>query len=153
MAKGVVITGKMLDGTTGKPVPGHAMLGVLSDNPFVKAFPRFNNSAWMHHDNTAADGTFRVVTIPGPVLLMGCPDPNRLPGGENGRWLYKPPIPDPGYPQYFTKGRQAGAFYTNAGNMTGTLPSGVLAGTYPGALTLSSASNSFTGSGRCALRS
>ncbi len=44
-------------------------------------------------------------------------------------------------------GGQAPAFYTNAANLTGALPSSSLAGSYSGALTLSNASNSFSGSG------
>lgn len=42
---------------------------------------------------------------------------------------------------------QPPTFYTSAPNLTGTLPSASLAGTYSGALTLSNASNVFTGSG------
>lgn len=40
---------------------------------------------------------------------------------------------------------QGAAFYTNAGNLTGTLPGTTLGGTYSGALTFSNAGNAFTG--------
>ncbi len=42
---------------------------------------------------------------------------------------------------------QSASYYTNAANLTGTLPGGDLSGSYTGAVTLSNASNAFTGSG------
>jgi RNA polymerase sigma factor (sigma-70 family) len=93
--KGVIITGKMLDGATGKPVRGHAMAAVLNNNPFVKDYPAFNSSAWFPMQPTGADGFFRVVAIPGPVLLMGGPNDFMT------QCKFKPPAPDPKYPQYF----------------------------------------------------
>ena len=44
------------------------------------------------------------------------------------------------------EGRSA-AFYTNAANLTGTLPASSFTGTYSGAVTLTNSSNTFTGSG------
>jgi RNA polymerase sigma factor (sigma-70 family) len=93
--KGVIVTGKMIDGPTGKPVPGHVMVAVLNDNPFVKDYPAFGGSAWFPMQRTGADGSFRVVAIPGPVLLMGRPDDYPT----NSK--YKLQAPDPKYPQYF----------------------------------------------------
>jgi hypothetical protein len=56
-------------------------------------------------DKTAADGTFRVAVIPGPVLLMGGYYPKTP--TENFDYIefskYRPPIADPEYPQYFSK--------------------------------------------------
>jgi hypothetical protein len=43
-----------------------------------------------------ADGTFRVVTVPGPVILMGGASGNR-----DVLKLYKPAVPDPDHPKYF----------------------------------------------------
>jgi hypothetical protein len=42
---------------------------------------------------------------------------------------------------------QPASFYTNAGNLTGTLPGGALSGAYSSPLTLSNPGNSFAGSG------
>jgi len=42
---------------------------------------------------------------------------------------------------------QPAAFYTNAANLNGTLPTGSLVGTYGGSLALTNPANSFTGSG------
>jgi hypothetical protein len=61
---------------------------------------------------TADDGAFRVVTIPGPVILMGGPDSNRLPDGPVALYRYKPVTPDPKYPRYFPKKIIEGTFAT-----------------------------------------
>ncbi|HKB04377.1 MAG TPA: sigma-70 family RNA polymerase sigma factor [Gemmataceae bacterium] len=93
--KGVVITGRLIDKETGKPVSGWALIGVPQGNPSVKDYPEFNSSAWFPLQQTDAEGRFRVVAIPGPVLLMGGPntwdDMNK----------YKPPKADAKYPQFF----------------------------------------------------
>src|SRR5262249_20061500 len=93
--KGVVVTGRMLDKATGKPVVGFAMIGVPQGNPSVKDYPEFNSSAWFPVQETDAEGRFRAVAIPGPVLLMG--GPNRYEDFAK----YKPPAADPKYPQLF----------------------------------------------------
>jgi hypothetical protein len=117
VARGVIVTGKVIDKATGKPIPGFATAGILSDNPFVKDYPEFGSSAWMHQEETArADGSFRLVTIPGPVLLMGGPDLRRLPGGEMEHMDFKPPVRDPAYPKYFPKFPDS--YYTAGGAMS-----------------------------------
>ena len=91
--KGVVITGKVIDTETKKPVRGYATVAILHDNKFVKDYPEVAQVGATFP--TDAEGTFRVVTIPGPVLLMG---------GANDRGAlaqYKRAVPDPKYPQYF----------------------------------------------------
>jgi RNA polymerase sigma factor (sigma-70 family) len=98
--KGVIITGKVIDGGTGKPIRGFAWPAVLAGNPFVKDYPPFRESIGLWSDMGSSDdgddrGTFRVVTIPGPVVLMGGPHDNPSP-------KYKQPMPDPKYPQYFS---------------------------------------------------
>jgi hypothetical protein len=45
------------------------------------------------------------------------------------------------------QGMTAAPYAVTAGNVTGVIPSGSLSGTYPGAVTLNNAANSFTGSG------
>jgi RNA polymerase sigma factor (sigma-70 family) len=110
--KGVIVKGKMIDGATGKPVQGHAMIAVLINNPFVKEFPSFGSSAWFPMQATGANGSFRVVAIPGHVLLMG--------GPSDWRTLaqYKVPVADPKYPQYFTKDPNFLAYYGPGGGMS-----------------------------------
>jgi RNA polymerase sigma factor (sigma-70 family) len=107
--KGVIVTGRMLDKGTGKPVAGFVVLGVPQGNPSIKDYPTFTSSGWLGGEMTAADGTFRAVTIPGPVLLMG--GPNTL--EEQGR--YKRPAADPKYPQFFKVFGDHTAYYLPGG--------------------------------------
>jgi RNA polymerase sigma factor (sigma-70 family) len=95
--KGVIITGKVIDGGTGKPIPGFACPTVLAGNPFVKDYPKFRESMGLQDNRVPSDdkGQFRVVTLPGPVVLMGGPHGYPSP-------IYKRPLPDPKYPQYFS---------------------------------------------------
>ena len=107
--KGVIITGRMFDKGTGKPVVGFAMAGVLADNPFVKEFPTFDSAHSFRMHETDKEGRFRVVVIPGPVILMGGPN----------TWeemkKYKRPVPDPKYPKYFAKNIPDHIAYYTAG--------------------------------------
>jgi hypothetical protein len=97
--KGVLVTGKVIDTGTKEPVRGFASVAILLDNKFAKEYPEFDTSpnAVISPSEivpTDENGTFRIVTVPGPVLLMGgTTTPNR----------YKHPVADPKYPQYFTK--------------------------------------------------
>ncbi len=93
--KGVIVTGRLIDGATGKPIHGFAMTAVLNNNPFLKDYPPLD--AWLPRRDTDANGVFRLVAIPGPVLLMG--------GLNNytSSFQYKAVEPDPKYPQYFDK--------------------------------------------------
>jgi RNA polymerase sigma factor (sigma-70 family) len=114
--KGVIITGKVINAATKKALPGVASVAVLSDNPFVKDYPELT-SRGLYPQATGEDGTFRLMTIPGPVLLMGGPDYRRLPDGlaANG---FLPAVPDPKYPQYFDK-RFNGRAYFGVGGTVG----------------------------------
>src|SRR5262249_495904 len=38
---GVILTGKVIDQSTGKPLPGVVWVGVLQGNPFAKRYPEF----------------------------------------------------------------------------------------------------------------
>jgi RNA polymerase sigma factor (sigma-70 family) len=111
--KGVVITGKVFDTGTKKPVRGYAMVAIMSDNKFVKDYPEFGMGPGM--SPTDEDGTFRVVTVPGPVLLMGGAS-----GDRDALARYKRPVADPKYPQYFHKqDRTAPIFIGYGGNNYG----------------------------------
>jgi RNA polymerase sigma factor (sigma-70 family) len=137
--KGVIITGKIIDKATGKSVPGFAQFVVLPNNPFVKDFPPFVTGRRNERDETAADGTFRVVAIPGPVLLMGGYYPPRTSYDSrpvvlvHGNFApfeskfdyiefskYRTPVVDPEYPQYFSNrpGRFLG-YHTYGGGIGG----------------------------------
>jgi uncharacterized GH25 family protein len=104
--KGVVITGKVIDRATGRPVPGWAAAAVLKGNPFAKDYSQISGSTPApvveRSEGTDADGTFRLVSIPGPVLLMGGPDYQQL--GPLEAMKFAPAAADPRYPQYFPRG-------------------------------------------------
>ncbi len=94
--KGVIITGRIIERTTGKPVRGFVESAVLVGNPFAKDYPPFDlMSGWFRLRDTDADGDFRVVAIPGPVLLMGGPSDPKT------ECAFKSPLPDAKYPHYF----------------------------------------------------
>jgi RNA polymerase sigma factor (sigma-70 family) len=115
LKKGVIITGRVIDKTTGKPIPGFATVEVLSDNPFVKDYPKFNFSAYPgQRVKTGPDGTFRIAAFPGPVILMGGPD-HRLPNGFRDTLRYKPAVPDPKYPQYIHMDKDHPVYLTASG--------------------------------------
>jgi RNA polymerase sigma factor (sigma-70 family) len=83
-----VLTGRLTDAATGKGVRGEVHVGILADNAFARAHPELE---YIDSVSTAEDGTYRIVTIPGAVLLMG-----------SGSERYRPAAPDPGYPRYFS---------------------------------------------------
>jgi RNA polymerase sigma factor (sigma-70 family) len=94
-----VVTGRIIDASTGKGVRGEVHLGILAGNSFARAHPELE---YINSVSTAEDGTFRIVTIPGPMLLMGGLDHEWTPTGQMVRSLkYKSANPDPRYPQYF----------------------------------------------------
>jgi hypothetical protein len=95
--RGVVITGRMTNKATGKPIKGADVRAeVLRINPFVKQYPDMTKSATgsATNDWTDADGKFRVVTIPGPVLLIG-----RTYINDESEFI--PPVADPNFPKLF----------------------------------------------------
>jgi RNA polymerase sigma factor (sigma-70 family) len=97
--KGVVLTGTLRDGSNGKPLAGFVEAAVLKDNSFAKDYPKFDT--YHRPEYATEDGTFRVVAIPGPVLLMAGPDTRW--GGWIETMKYKVSQGDRKYPQYFLK--------------------------------------------------
>jgi RNA polymerase sigma factor (sigma-70 family) len=95
--KGIIVTGKLIDTGTKESVRGFASVAILSGNTYVKEYPEFDAFP-SELVTTEEDGTFRIVTIPGPVLLMGG---TNILGYSDGPKKYKRFVPDPDYPQYF----------------------------------------------------
>jgi len=98
--KGIVVTGAVKNKTTGEPVVAQMHMEVLANNPFVEKYPPFMNgvpflSSAPECYQTDKAGHFRIVTIPGPVILMA--------SSLSGRHLeeFKPVMADPKYPDYF----------------------------------------------------
>ncbi len=94
-AKGVVITGTVKNKISGEPVAAQFYVDILENNPFVAKYPPFRNGASATAEQFKADrdGRFRLVTIPGPVILMA--------GTRGFREEYKPVVADPEHPEYF----------------------------------------------------
>jgi RNA polymerase sigma factor (sigma-70 family) len=70
MARGVVVTGRILDKATGKGVEGGIRFAPLPDNPFFgkPGYDSYKTERLMH--STDKDGRFRIVVLPGPGVLM-----------------------------------------------------------------------------------
>jgi hypothetical protein len=104
--KGVIVTGKVVDRATGATIPGWAGAAVLSGNPFVKDYSKFDTPSpapfVVHSENMDDNGVYRLVTVPGPVLLMGGPNHQKLAPLEALK--YKQAVADPEYPNYFQMG-------------------------------------------------
>ncbi|HEY7153947.1 MAG TPA: hypothetical protein VH575_08290, partial [Gemmataceae bacterium] len=98
--KGVIVTGKVIDRATGAAIPGGVWATVLPGNPFVKDYSKFDTPSGapvgapvvMHSDDMDDDGVFRLVTIPGPVLLKGGPNHQKMEPLEALK--YKMPAPE-----------------------------------------------------------
>jgi RNA polymerase sigma factor (sigma-70 family) len=114
-----VITGRIIDAATGKGIRGDIHLAALAGNAFARMHPSLLQDYNAFNTSTAEDGTFRIVTIPGPVLLMGGVDYHWSPAGQAYPWLkYKQATADPGYPQYFPA-KHPGAYASADGGFPG----------------------------------
>lgn len=116
MVKGIPVSGRLLDKQTGRPVQGGIRFAPLPKNPYVDkpGFDSYKGDRTMQ--SVDADGCFRVVTIPGPSLLMV-----QVFGREkaNGVELnpYMPAVPDPDYQDLFKHDKDGDQWlFTAAGN-------------------------------------
>jgi len=80
LARGVFITGRVVDKHTGQGVLSHVAVGPLPGNPFLKK-PDFE-SAFTGGDVTDADGRFRIAVIPGPNVITARAERGELLGGQ-----------------------------------------------------------------------
>lgn len=95
-AKGIVVSGRVTNRATGKPVFSHLHVDVMANNPFVEKYPPFMHSASSasNANQTDKDGHFRVVVIPGRVLLAAAP-------WRGDRGEFKPAVRDPKHADSF----------------------------------------------------
>jgi len=115
---GVVITGRVVDKGTGRPVPGWVATAPMADNTFATHRKGYEaatwNATWRY---TEPDGTFRVVAVPGPVLLMGGVDGRKerdLPAGVR----FKPAVADSTFARYFSARDGFTEFYNPDGSQS-----------------------------------
>ena len=87
MQRGVLVTGRLTDVQTGKPVAAQLCYTPLLDNPYAEAYENFDarvTSLLPRHDEnyfTDNDGNFRLVAIPGRgILAARCSDAGFVPG-------------------------------------------------------------------------
>jgi hypothetical protein len=79
--RGIAMKGRLIDKTTGKPVRGHVYYRASPDNPHLKDFTDLNKGGILAFNpgDTAADGSFTVIAIPGPGWLTArANDANRF---------------------------------------------------------------------------
>lgn len=114
-ARGVIITGLVTDQATGKPMPGRVEVGLLFDNPHARK-PEYASLGGNRIEYTGLDGMFRIVAIPGRVLLMAQPNSSLLPGGFLKSLGYRRPIADPRYPDYFLSNESISLGYHTSEN-------------------------------------
>jgi RNA polymerase sigma factor (sigma-70 family) len=98
--RGIVLTGKLLDDTSGEPVAGFVCVGVLVDNETAKTRPEFD-SPDCYDFAEAEKGVYRTVVPPGPILVMaGVWATN---DDKDQSFKYEQMKIDPAYPDYFDK--------------------------------------------------
>lgn len=70
VARGVVVTGRVIDRTTGKGVPSQVRSAPLPDNKFANkpGYDLYRHPA--QNTPTDAEGRFRLVIVPGPSVLL-----------------------------------------------------------------------------------
>jgi RNA polymerase sigma factor (sigma-70 family) len=87
LERGIIVRGRLIDKSTGKPVQGEVDYIVEPDNPRLKDFVDADKGTGVAVDlqgRTAADGSFTVLAIPGPGLLhVKADDVNRFVRAED----------------------------------------------------------------------
>ena len=82
LKRGVWVTGRVLDPSTGKPVRAQLEYFAYDDNPHLKVSPGFRWSR-NYPISTGKDRTFHIVAFPGPGVLAASVSP-----GEKSRPTY-----------------------------------------------------------------
>lgn len=103
--KGVIVTGTIRDKSTGRPVVGRVAAHILANNPHLKKYPSLGRYPSLERKHQIPTGAYRIVVIPGPVLLVGGG------AGYGPRDRYKTAQPDPKYPQFFHTEFKALGYY------------------------------------------
>jgi hypothetical protein len=114
VTKGVLLTGRVLNVATGKPVPGFACVGILAGNTAVRSRPEHADPDCYDEVRTDAGGVFRTVVVPGRILLMG--GPRRSGNGGDESVEYKQQRFDPAHPEYFDE--ELSGFRNTSGGVT-----------------------------------
>jgi hypothetical protein len=101
LAKGVVVTGRVIDKQTGKGVQAGIRFAPLTDNKFFGTKPGFDNyRSERTMQSNDKDGSFRFVTIPGKALVMAQVHEGEKFHGEH-LCRYRRAVPDPDHKDLF----------------------------------------------------
>lgn len=98
LMRGIVLTGRITDGGTGRPIPGYACVGVLFDNEYANK-PGFDSPDCYDDAYAKGDGVYRTVVPPGPVIVMV----GTRGTGSKSDPTFEERRTDPDYPRYFEK--------------------------------------------------
>jgi RNA polymerase sigma factor (sigma-70 family) len=114
LRQGAVVSGRVTDKSTGKPVRGTVVIVPIEGNKFFAEYFPGNQRADRGGHLVDADGRFRIVTVPGKVLVtVQCHETVRV--GDENLMVFRGSGPDPDHPDVFDTKRQAGfAFLTLA---------------------------------------
>jgi hypothetical protein len=100
-AKGIVLTGRLLDDETGGPLTGFVCCGVLVGNEAARLRPEYDSPDCYDFAETKADGVYRTIVPPGPILVMAGVRGGAGKGPTESK--YRQLRIDPEYPDYFDK--------------------------------------------------
>jgi RNA polymerase sigma factor (sigma-70 family) len=115
MTKGVVVTGRIIDRSTGKPVKGGVRVAPLADNKYFGTKPAYGGYASERLSHGTEKDRFRVVTIPGTAVIMAqAYESGEKVGGKEVN-PFRQAEPDPDHPKYFSKNND-GYVYNAANN-------------------------------------
>jgi RNA polymerase sigma factor (sigma-70 family) len=103
LAKGVVVTGQVLDRQTGKGVQAGIRLAPLPDNRFVESRAEYRTNRTTA--GTDKDGRFRLLTVPGKTVILA--------QARRGEKLppYRRAVPDPNHKDLFTYAKESGSWF------------------------------------------
>jgi RNA polymerase sigma factor (sigma-70 family) len=100
--RGVRVTGRLLDRASGKPISGVVGYYIKSDNPHLKNYA-FSPGTGLGNGPAGADGTFSILTIPGPGYLTVQADRNLYRRATLESWNGQPFMATPNalFPYYY----------------------------------------------------
>ncbi|MFO0807837.1 MAG: sigma-70 family RNA polymerase sigma factor [Gemmataceae bacterium] len=113
--RGVVVTGRVTDEATGQPLHSRVIADILAGNPFAKDYPSTDHMSYNPVSSTDPNGRYRIVTVPGPVLLMVGADTSRLPADVPRDVVYELSYLDADHPEYALPGFRGYRRFAGAG--------------------------------------
>jgi RNA polymerase sigma factor (sigma-70 family) len=118
LGKASAVKGRVLDKQTGKGVQASIRLAPMPNNKLFGTRPEFSRYATDRTvKETDPDGRFRLVTIPGPALVMVQVGARELLYGEH-LCRYRRAVPDPAYKELFRHQGDGSWTIVTAGNGT-----------------------------------